>query len=188
LSRLPITDAEMSPPLETTFAEIKASRGWVSNALRSLAHAPEGLRRFQAVGHYTRFETKLTELQRELTILTTGRGVDYAWGHHVPLALQIGLTEEQIGSIKDGRVPSGLAEPDAALCAYVLAFASGKGVNQPTFEALRAHFTPEQITEISITSAYYLGLGAILIAFDVELEPPEELQIELDWQRRKMEE
>ena len=185
MSRLKSADAG-SGEVKELFDNIQKSRGWVSNALRSLAHAPEGLRKFQAVGHYGRYDTDLTEIQRELIIMITGRGSVYAWGHHVPLGRQAGIREDQIAAIKAGKVPDGLSAQDAALCAYVFAFTTLGGVDETVFEDLKRHFTHRQIVDISLTSGYYLALGACLIAFDVELEPPEVLQVELDWQRKQM--
>jgi hypothetical protein len=69
----------------------------------------------------------------------------------------------------------------------VFAFTTLGGVDETVFEDLKRHFTPRQIVDISLTSGYYLALGACLIAFDVELEPPEVLQVELDWQRKQTE-
>jgi 4-carboxymuconolactone decarboxylase len=184
VSRLEPADVSTGS-LKEVFDNIQESRGWVSNALRSLAHAPEGLKKFQAVGHYGRYDTELTEIQRELVILITGRNIPYAWGHHAPLARQAGLTEEQVVAIKASKVPPGLSARDAALSAYVLAFSTLGGVADNVFAELQKHFTPRQITDISLTSGYYLALGACLVAFQVELEPPEILQIELDWQRKQ---
>ena len=184
MSRLKSADTG-SGDLKEIFDNIQKSRGWVSNALRSLAHAPEGLKKFQAVGHYGRYDTELTEIQRELIIMITGRGSAYAWGHHAPLGRQAGISEDQIAAIKAGKVPNGLSAQDAALCAYVLAFTTLSGVDEKVFEELQRHFTPRQVVDISLTSGYYLALGACLIAFDVELESPEILQVELDWQRKQ---
>ena len=184
MSRLQFADTS-SGPLKEIFNNIQKSRGWVSNALRSLAHAPDGLQKFQAVGHYSRYDTDLTETQRELIIMITGRGSVYAWGHHAPLGRQAGLSEDQVAAVKEGKVPNGLSARDAALCAYVFAFTTLSGVDGKIFEELKRQFTPRQITDISLTSGYYLALGACLIAFNVELETPEVLQVELDWQRKQ---
>jgi len=184
LSKLKYPDIN-SGNLKELFDGIQQSRGWISNALRMLAHAPEGLKTFHAIGHYSRYDTDLSVIQRELIIVITGRGIPYAAGHHVPLARDAGVTEEQIKSIIAGKVPSGLAAKDAALCEYVFAFTSFKGVDEEIFQNLQRYFSPRQITDISLVSAYYLALGACIIAFDVELEPPEMLQTELDWQRKQ---
>jgi len=153
--------------------------------MRAFAHAPEGLNVFSAVGHYGRYGTALTEVQRELTILIVGRTVPYAWAHHVPLGLQAGISQGQIDALAAGKVPEDLPEADRALCAYVFAFLAGKGTPAAMAEALRASFTPRQITDITLLAAYYLALGTSILALGVEVEPPEILAIELEWQRKQ---
>ncbi|WP_338665623.1 hypothetical protein VQH23_10685 [Pararoseomonas sp. SCSIO 73927] len=182
---LPPADPAADPVLSDMFDRVAASRGWVSNAMKSFAHAPEGLGVFSAVGHYGRYGTALTEVQRELVILLVGRGVPYAWGHHAPLGLQAGITQAQLDDIRDGRVPETLAEADRALCAYVLSFLAGRGTGLEIAGPLRAHFSPRQVTDITLLAAYYLALGTSILALGVELEPPEILAIELEWQRKQ---
>ena len=47
--------------------------------MRSLGHAPGGLKHFARVGEYVKYRTDLPERLRELTILTSAREVPYAW-------------------------------------------------------------------------------------------------------------
>jgi alkylhydroperoxidase family enzyme len=180
-----VAAAAAEPETRAVLDGVAASRGWVSNALRSLSAAPKGLKVFSAVGHYGRYETALTELERELVILIVGRNVPYAWAHHAPLGLQAGLTQAQIDAIAAGEIPPGLSAADQVLCAYVAAFVAGKGIAPDLAAALNGHFSPRQITDISLIAGYYLALGTMLLAFGVEVEPPEVLAIELDWQRKQ---
>jgi alkylhydroperoxidase family enzyme len=182
---IPLSRKAEDPEASAVLERVAASRGWVSNALRSLDAAPEGLRVFSAVGHYGRYGTALNEIQRELVILITGRGVPYAVAHHVPLGLQAGLTQAQLDAVLAGHTPGSLSEADRVLCDYVFAFLGGRGVPAALAGALNAHFSPRQITDISLLSAYYLALGTMLVAFDVEVEPPEILAIELEWQKKQ---
>src|SRR5918997_1447256 len=122
MAKLPDVDLEKCPDVAESFERVKASRGWVSNLMRSLAHAPEGLQRYAALGHYARYDTDLNEFQRELVICATVRNVHYGWEHHGPLLLQCGATQEQLAVLKRGEVPPGLSEADQALCRYVFAF------------------------------------------------------------------
>lgn len=167
------------------FAQIAASRGWVSNALRSLSAAPEGLKAFSAVGHYGRYGTQLSEVQRELAILIVARTVPYAWAHHVPLGRQAGIGDAQMDAIAHGRTPDDLPEADRALCDYVFAFLRGEGIPPGVAAALNRHFSPRQVTDISLIAGYYLALGTMLLAFGTEIEPPDILAIELAWQKRQ---
>jgi 4-carboxymuconolactone decarboxylase len=171
--RLKEADPAASPELEAAYAKFRGSRGIVSNVMKSFGHAPAGLSAIIDLGGYCRYGTALTELHRELVILITGRGVDYAWHHHAPLGLAAGLSEAQLEALRAGRVPEDLGDAEAALCDYVLAYAALKGVKQPVFARMEAHFTPRQITDVNIIAGYYLGIAASVIAMEVQPEPAE---------------
>lgn len=178
----PVDDAAT----EELFLRITQSRGWVSNLLRSLAHSPKGLAALQQVGHFGRYESDLSEREREFTIVITGRNVPYAWAHHAPLAAQVAIQASQLDKIKAGKVPDGLSPAETALCAYCFEFTAAAGVSTACFGKLQEHYSSRQITDISILCAYYMAMGAVLIGLCVETEPADVLQIEIDWQKRKI--
>lgn len=180
--RLPEADPARSPELAAAFAEFRRTRGIVSNVMKSFAHAPAGLAAIVRMGSYCRYETALSELQKELVILITGRGVDYAWAHHAPLGLKAGLTEPQLADVKAGKVPQGLSPADAALAAYVLDYSALRGVSDAVFAALAAHFTSRQITDINITSGYYLMIASSIIAMQVQPDAATVTQAGVDFQ------
>lgn len=184
MPRLPDVD-EKAPEVAAVFAEIAGSRGWVSNALRSMAHAPEGLRRFASVGDYARYHTQLPDRTREVVILATARGSAYAVGHHTPLGLQAGLTRDEVDALVAGRVPASFKPKEAAAVRYVFEFTRG-AVSDATFAALREVMSPREITDVTLISAFYLALGTIIAALDVLPEPAEQLRVEADWQRAKI--
>jgi alkylhydroperoxidase family enzyme len=184
MPRLPSVDANADPETAKVFSELKGSRGWVSNVLRSVAHAPEGLRRLATVGDYSRYHTALDERMREIVILTTGRGSNYAWSHHAPLGLQAGLTQAEIDALKEGRAPPTFDPREAAVVRYLVEFGTA-GVSDATFAALAAELSPREITDVTIIAAYYTGLALIIAAFGVEIEDHDQLEVELEWQRRK---
>ncbi len=184
MARLPDADLTASPEIAAVFERVAASRGWVSNLMKSLAHAPEGLERYAALGHYVRYGTELTELQRELAIVATVRGVEYGWVHHANLARQIGVTDAQLDSIKESRTPADLGPAERALCDYVFALTALRGVPDGVLEGLREHFTPRQIVDIALIGAYYMAAGTLILGLGVRIEPPDVLQIELDWQKK----
>jgi len=177
--RLPHADPATSPELDRALAEFRRTRGIVSNNMRAYAHAPAGLGALAELGRYCRYDTSLSELQKELVILIAGRGVAYAWDHHAPLGLKAGLSEAQLDTIRRGEVPEGLSEADRALAAYAYAFVGLRGVPEPVFAAMRAHFTPRQITDVNLIGGYYLAIAATVIALEVELDPPQAVAAEL---------
>ena len=180
--RLPIADEATIPGLAEVHAEIRASRGYVSNAMRGLGHAPEGLRRYAAVGRYVKYETDLPERLRELSILCAARGVAYAWMHHAALAAQAGISESAVEDIGKGRVPVALPESERAIARFI-AEMLGAGVSDATFAALAQYFTPRQMTDIAMSAAYYRAFGAMTAAFGVQIESPDVLEVERNWQK-----
>lgn len=186
MAKLRDVDLETSPDTAASFKRLQESRGWISNLMRSIAHAPEGLNRFQALGHYARYDAELTEAQKELVICTTVRGVPYGWEHHAPLAKNCGVTDAQLEAIKKGDVPSDLSAPDRAVVRYTLAFSSFKGVSRETTDEALRHFSERQIVDMSLISAFYLAAGSLIIGFEVEVEGPEALKTEQEWQRKQL--
>ena len=180
--RLPIANETDIAGLAEVYAEIRASRGYVSNAMRSLGHAPEGLRRYAAVGRYVKYETDLSERLRELSILCAARGVAYAWTHHAALAVQAGIPESALEDIDAGRAPAALPEAERAIVRFV-AEMLGAGVSDAAGAELALHFAPRQITDIAMSAAYYRAFGAMATALGARIEPPEVLQVERDWQK-----
>jgi 4-carboxymuconolactone decarboxylase len=153
--------------------------------MRALAPAPEGLRRFAALGDYARYHTRLSDRQREIVILITGRGVPYAWTHHAPLGRQAGLTEEEIDSIRAGRVPDSFDGKDAALADLALELTSGQPVSAGCFAAAEQVLSPRDITDALLIAAFYTGVAMVIGAMDVELETADQLDVEQAWQRQR---
>jgi 4-carboxymuconolactone decarboxylase len=176
-------DPSKSPELKNVYDEIAASRGWISNAMQSLAHAPEGLRRFAYFGDYVRYRTDLTERLRELAIVTIGHKVRYAATHHGQLAVQAGIPQDAVDEILAGRVPKSLPENERLAVRYVLEFSSNDSVSDATFVEMRKHFSERAITDLTMVAAYYLAYGTMIKCFRVELEPKDKLDVEMRWQK-----
>ena len=186
MSRMPAVSAADSPAAAEVFAEIAATRGFVSNALTSLAHAPEGLKHFARVGAYCKYQTDLPERLRELSILCAARGVHYAWTHHSTLAVQAGIPQTAVDDIGAGRAPACLPASEQAIARYVQELFSPASVSAATFAGLARHFSPRQITDISLSAAYYRALGTMVTAFGVEVEAPAVLEVEKNWQKKSI--
>jgi 4-carboxymuconolactone decarboxylase len=185
MSRLPPVNERSNPELASVFAEIAGSRGWVSNVMRALAHAPEGLRRFASLGDYARYRTMLSGRQREIVILIAGRNVGYAWTHHAPLGRQAGLSDSEVDTIGAGHVPDSFGDQDAALARLVLEATSGKPVSSVSFAAARQALSPREITDALLISAFYTTVAMVIGTMGVELESPDQLEIEKEWQRQR---
>jgi 4-carboxymuconolactone decarboxylase len=181
--RLPPVTEKTSPDVAAVFAEIHATRGFVSNALSALGHAPAGLKHLARLGAYAKYQTDLPERLRELAILCAARGVAYAWTHHSILAVQAGIDPSAVEDIGAGRAPVALPPDEQAIARYIQEMFSPQSVGAATFAELARHFTPRQITDISLSASYYRALGTMVMAFGVEMEASDVLKIEKDWQK-----
>ena len=182
MARLPPADDKENPELAAVYAEIKATRGFVSNALRSLGHSPGGLLHFARVGEYAKYKTDLPERLRELTILTSARGVPYAWAHHVPLAVQAGIDARAVDEIGAGKVPAVLPANEQAIVAFVMALGA-LAVTDTIMDAMKRHFSPRQIVDVAMSATYYGALGRMVVALGVDQDDEATLQTERDWQK-----
>jgi 4-carboxymuconolactone decarboxylase len=176
-------DPASDPELKKVYDEIAASRGWISNAMQSLANAPEGLRRFAHFGDYVRYHTALTERVRELVIVTVGQKVRYAATHHAGLAIQAGIPKEAVDEILAGKVPAALPDSERIVVRYVLEFVSSDSVGDDTFAEMRKHYGERSITDVTLLAAYYLAYGTMIKCLRVELESKDKLDVELRWQK-----
>lgn len=178
--------AEDEADLDATIQTIAESQGYVSNLMQTLALAPRGLAAFVALNGYTRYDSSLSELQRQLAILVAVRDVHYAWTHHAPLARAVGVTEQQLLLLRDGRVPKNLTAAERALCDYAFEITAGRRVPQRVAEEVHASFSPRQIVDIALLTSCSMAIAALALGLEVPIEPPETLQFELEWQQRKM--
>jgi alkylhydroperoxidase family enzyme len=181
-----VLSAEDEAELDATIQTIAERHGCVSNLMQTSALAPRGLAAFAALSDYTRHGSHLTELQRQLAILVAVRDVHYGWTHHAPLAHAAGVTEAQILLLRDGRIPKDLAAAEHALCDYAFEIAVGRRVPQRVAEGVHANFSPRQIVDIALLTAYSMAVAALAVGLEVPIEPPETLQFELDWQQRSV--
>lgn len=168
---MPAVDESTNPEAAAVFAEILKTRGNVSHVLRSLAHAPQGLRAFAGYGEYVRYRTTLSGRVRELTILALACGNQYAWTHHAPFALKEGVTQAELDELNAGKLAKTLSGPECAAIAYAREFAQGGNVSDATFAQLRKEFGERGVTDVTLLCGYFIALASVINALRIELEP-----------------
>ncbi|MDB5808745.1 MAG: carboxymuconolactone decarboxylase family protein [Betaproteobacteria bacterium] len=168
--RLPAVDEQSNADLKEIFGTIAQTRGKVSDVLRGLGHAPDGLRAFAAYGEYVRYRTTLSGRARELTILALARGNQYAWTHHAPVALKEGVTQAELDELNQGQLAKSLSGAERAAIQYAREFAQGGNVSDATFASAREKFGDRGITDITLLCGYFIALAAVINALHIDLE------------------
>ena len=171
MQRIQPMNPEGNEQLEATYHRITETRGYVSNILMSLSHAPAGLEAFAKYGEYVRYGTDLPGRVRELCVLGIAVGNQYAWSHHHPHAVKAGVTQAELDSLEGGALADSMSAAEKAAIRYAREFAQGGKVSDETFAEVRKHFSDRQITDLTLLCGYFMALGATITAFRVQLEP-----------------
>jgi 4-carboxymuconolactone decarboxylase len=181
-----LLSAEDEARLQATLHRIAETHGYVSNLMQTVALAPDGLAAFAALATYTRYGSRLTERQKQLAVVIALRDVHYGWAHHAPRARAVGVTEDQLQRLREGRTPRDLEASERALCEYAFEITCGRRVPPRVVEQMRAHFSPRQIVDSAMLIAHAVSVAALALGLDVPLEAPEVLRFELDWVQSRM--
>lgn len=141
---------------------------------KALANAPAASRQFQAMVSYIWNDCGLERRQVELAILQVGylTRTEYEWVHHIRLGLQNGLENRDILAIGEetaGRATH-LAEADRLILRAARETVLERAVTQGTFEALRAHFDNNKLTNLVMTMAFYNGVAIMLQSLQIVVE------------------
>ena len=127
------------------------------NLHRVYGNAPKLARTSLAVAQALRYDAVVSRSDKELIILRAtqlARG-DYPFGQHVRLAISCGITAEQIESLPRWRDSKLFSDRQRAVLAFADAMASPDGVDDATFDAMKAFFTNQEIVELTMNAAFY---------------------------------
>jgi hypothetical protein len=164
--------------LAATARWLESKYGFVSNLAQTMAHSPGALTPWLDLEHYCRFQSDLTERQRMIIMLIAVRDVHYCWPHYKPMAGTVGLSEDQISLMRQGRVPQDIAEVEQVVCQIANEIVAGRRVPQAMYEDIVKLLPPRQIVDIAILASFYLAMGALSTGLCVEVEPAEILTLE----------
>lgn len=152
-------------------------RGGVRGPLGIWLWRPELAKHAQALGRYCRYDSSLDPKLSELTILVTGRFwlSEYEWQQHKPFAIEAGLSEDVIESLRVGETP----KTEDAEIQIVYEFASellaSKQVSQPVYERAVNLLGRETVVDLVGVLGYYTLISMTINVFEVEPPGPVEL-------------
>jgi alkylhydroperoxidase family enzyme len=139
---------------------------------RTVANAPNLLRRFVGLADELRNGTQLDPKLRELALMTVGRltGADYEFVHHWNMSLRVGVRREQLEALAEFATSPHFNEPERAVMRYAAEATEKVEVNEATFEALRDFLDHRRIIELVMNVAFYNAVARIIVPCGVQLE------------------
>ncbi|OBG69161.1 carboxymuconolactone decarboxylase family protein [Mycobacterium sp. E3339] len=164
------------PPLpadqwdEATHNALSAMRGAESNnALSTLAHHPALAKAFLRFNVHLLTSSTLPPRIRELAILRVAHRRDcaYEWSHHVRMAKDEGITDDEIAAVRRGEAAD---EFDRAVIAGVDELEEKSQLSDETWVALGQRLDDQQRMDFVFTVGCYAALAMAFNTFGVQLE------------------
>jgi 4-carboxymuconolactone decarboxylase len=147
-----------------------SEQGRPLNVFTTLAHSPQLLKRFNALGGFFLRHGRLPARERELVILRVAArtGSEYEHAQHRVLGAQVGLSG---GEIERTRGPlRGWDDADRALLEFVDEMIDSDGAAVPTWDTMADRFEHDQLIELTLLIGFYRMLAGFLLAVGVDLE------------------
>jgi len=172
MARLRYLGASSSPAIEALFSEIERMGRPVLNLYRVLANQPPALAAFLGMSRYVRSASSLDPGLRELTILATAHelGQDYEIRHHTDAGTKVGLSAAQLAAVAPGGKLEALTPAERCAVEFARQVARDRRCDDQTFKRLETFFSPEQIVDLVVTTAWYHLCAVILGSLQVDLE------------------
>ncbi len=150
--------------------QIRASRGGrVPLLFRFLLHSTELAEGWLALGTAVRHRMAIPDDVRELSVCLIARlnEASYEWQQHSPLALEAGITQEQLECLPAWRDESSFTDEQRAVLGFVENMTK-REVTDDDVTSLRKHLSDQQVIELAGTVCYYISISHFLQAFEIE--------------------
>lgn len=154
---------------------IVAERGRMLNLYSMLMHSPPVCEGWLSFLTAIRQRSSLPARVRELVIMRIAvvNEADYEFQQHRPIALSVGVSEEQIDGLRAGDL-SAFSGGDRAVLAYCDAMTKNVHVPDDVFATMRPHFSEREVVELSATIAAYNLVSRFLEALQVDHDADDE--------------
>lgn len=142
------------------------------NIFRMMANAPGLLRPFVDLGGAFLFDGKLDPVTRECAILRVGylSEASYETAQHEKIGRDVSMSEDLIAAVKRGPGADGLTAEQQLTLAFVDDLVANVKAGDDTFNPALAHFSAEQLQELTLITGYYMMVCRFLETFEVDIE------------------
>lgn len=159
-------DQDLTPEQVETFDWVVESRGRMIRPFEVLLHTPALARQIAELGALIRFDSSLSDHDRELVTITAARIYDcsFEWEVHLPLARAAGVREDVIDHLLGGA--GALTDTESLFVQFVRELCGGSRVSSATFDQARDLLGDSGVVELSATVGYYTLLAMVMGACD----------------------
>ena len=145
------------------------------NIIRTVALAQNQAAPFLRFGTSVLTEQELSARLRELAILRVARlsQAEYEWVQHVPIGLDVGITQEQVDALERDDVDASCWDSEErAVLAYTTDVVRNVGAGDDTHSAVAAFLSDREIIELVIAIGFYMLVARVMECSQIDLDPP----------------
>jgi 4-carboxymuconolactone decarboxylase len=120
--------------------------------------------RLQKVGEYLRFHNTIGPKLTEFVILLTARQwtQQYEYNAHEPLALKVGVKQETISAITEGRRPAEMAADEEVVYDFCTELRQNQSISDTTYARAVTRFGEQGVIDMTGLIGYYTTLAMIM--------------------------
>jgi 4-carboxymuconolactone decarboxylase len=173
MARIDYADTGALPPAEAPVLEkIAKGRPFIPNLYRLLLVNPPIADRWVELANTVRFESDVSDRARELSILVVSHitGCEYEWHHHSSIAEGVGLTPDEIESVRRWPETDTWGAEDRAVVRVVGSMAERQPLPAAELDLLVESWGERTVLALAATVAYYVAVAHLLLAMEVEVE------------------
>ncbi len=177
MARLPMLAQQPADPAALAlFDQVRSARGpdfVLPDLYRVLGLAPPMFKAWLDFAWPLRLHAVTPRSLRELLILRGAQvsGTDYEWGHHVPMALESGVTQAQIDALDAWASSDLFSAAERAVLRMVDEVTRGPGASADAIAQLQqCGFGPPEVVELVLTASFYVCVSRFLKSMDITLE------------------
>lgn len=139
-------------------------RGGVRGPFNALLRNPRLADRVRVLGDSIRFENSLPPPLREFVIMIVARfwSARYEWHAHSKLAAELGIRQDTIDAIGEGRMPTTATPDEALLYHFCRELLDNKDVSDATYANALERFGETSVLDVLCTAGYFGFVSLIL--------------------------
>lgn len=173
MARVSLVEREQAhPKVSELYQKMEDHGARILNLFKVMGHCPYIGLNFQRLGNSIIRGEELSPKLRELAILRVGClcASEYEFTQHVPMALEAGVTRQQIDAVSGWGSSTEFDDQERAVLRYADEVARDIKAADDTFDALRGFLSEHAVVELTTAIGYYCMVCRILVALQVELE------------------
>ncbi len=173
MSRIPYANLDDSPDkIRAFFEKMKANDVEMLNIHRMVAHSDAAIREFIRIGSRLLTGARLEPRFRELAILRIAQihGARYEWAHHVPIALGVGVSNQQVKELGDWQRSDVFSDNEKTVLKYTEEVVRENQPSDETFENALRFMDRPSLVELTLSIGYWSMVAKFLLTFRVEVE------------------